>query len=60
MLSPEKTKRIAIARRAMEKKIALLQESEKRANFDRNCDLLIARIEAIQAYVAEVSAICAR
>jgi hypothetical protein len=55
----EKTKQIAILKRAHNKRVAeLTAQYERAVSFDARCDLITARIEAIQAYCAQVSIIC--
>jgi hypothetical protein len=59
MTISEKTKQIAILKRAHDKRIADLRAQYEHATaFDKKCDLIAARIEEIQAYCDQVSKIC--
>lgn len=58
-LISEKTKQIAILKRAHDKRMAELTAQYDRATaFDVQCDLVAARIEALLEYSRAVSAIC--
>lgn len=56
----EKEQLLALAKARLDETVSKLMDGYEQAPLSQQCDLLIARIDAIQAYGAEVSAICAR
>lgn len=59
MTISEKTKQIAILKRAHDKRIADLTAQHQQAKlFDKKCDLVAEMIEEIRVYYDQVSEIC--